>query len=166
MFPPKQYIGRTTHGAIDYDCLDLVRNGQLRAQFPDAHAAHKHHHHYHDHGHQHKVKTEMLPEPGKPVRKTGNDSSFFSGGWIFHRDDCFDYWKLEEILNRIEGVSRIKGVIRIGHAWVLFNRVQNEHDFDKVAYRRDSRIEIISPRELNWEELERDMAACLISNSG
>ena len=69
--------------------------------------------------------------------------------------------QLEEILNGLEGVNRIKGVIRIGHAWVFYNRVNDEHDFDKVAYRRDSRIEIISPQELDWEALEQQMLACL-----
>lgn len=174
MFPPKQYVGRTTQGVIDFDLLDRVRNGQLSAQFPDAHSAHAHHHdhthehdhhhhHHHHHGH-HKGKTEALSEPGKPIRKTGNGSGFFSCGWIFHRDDRFDYWALEEVLNGLEGISRIKGVIRIGGDWVLFNRVQDEHDFDKVAYRRDSRIEIISPRALDWDEIERTMLACQIES--
>lgn len=156
MFPPKQHISRTTRGVIAPELLDLVRNGQLSAQFPDAHHHHEHSHDHHDHQHEH----EALPEPGKPIRKTGNGSGFFSCGWIFHRDDCFDYWKLEEILNGLEGINRIKGVIRIGTAWVMFNRVQDEHDFDKVAYRRDSRIEIISPRELDWQKIEQKMMSC------
>lgn len=172
MFPPKQHIGRITRGVIEPALLDLVRNGQLKAQFPNAHQ-HDHHHehdhghsHDHDHDHAHEADSEhvpeTLPEPGQPIRKVGNGSGRFSCGWIFHRDDCFDYWALEEILNGLEGVNRIKGVIRIGTAWVFYNRVQDEHDFDKVAYRRDSRIEIISPRELDWEQIERDMLACQI----
>lgn len=182
MFPPKQYVGRTTQAVIDPAMLDFVRNGQLSAQFPDAHKhshGHKHdhdhgHQHEHDHSHQHEhhsyghahqeAEIESQPEPGQPIRKTGHGSGFFSCGWVFHRDDCFDYWELEEILNGLEGVNRIKGVIRIGRDWVLFNRVLDEHDFDKVAYRRDSRIEIISPRELDWEEIEQRMVACLIDN--
>ena len=169
MFPPKQYVGRTTQGVIDPTMLDLVRNGQLSAQFPDAHKhdhdhGHKRdHHHQHNHTHHHDAQPDMSPESGKPIRKTGNGSGFFSCGWIFDRDDCFDYWALEAILNGLEGINRVKGVIRIGGDWVLFNRVLNEHDFDKVAYRRDSRIEIISPRELDWEAIEREMLACLIS---
>ncbi|WP_221796611.1 CobW family GTP-binding protein [Oceanobacter mangrovi] len=183
MFPPKQYVGRTTRGVIDPALLDLVRDGQLQAQFPDAHKhqhhdhdhqhdhAHNHgHDHDHQHGHNHQHShdhsqaspAEQIPEPGKPIRKTGNGSGLFSCGWIFHRDDCFDYWALEEVLNSLEGISRIKGVIHIDGAWVFYNRVQNEHDFDKVAYRRDSRIEIISSRELDWPQIEQDMIACMI----
>lgn len=61
----------------------------------------------------------------------------------------------------LEHINGIKGVTRIGEAWVLYNRVRHEHDFDKVAYRRDSRIEIISSKELDWDDIEKDMLACL-----
>ncbi|WP_027857646.1 CobW family GTP-binding protein [Marinobacterium jannaschii] len=171
MFPPKQHVGRTTKGVIAPALLDLVRDGQLSSQFPQAHDADKHHNHghnhphshdhQHDHDHSHSHDTHPVqPEPGKPIRKTGNGSGLYSCGWIFHRDDCFDYWELEKILNGLEGINRIKGVFRIGSAWVFFNRVQDEHDFAKMAYRRDSRIEIISPRELDWQQIENDMMAC------
>ncbi len=171
MFPPKQFIGRITQGNIDPALLDLVRNGQLKAQFPDAHAHHDHEHshhdhdhdHDHDHGHSHHDHShhEAQPEPGQPIRKTGHGSGLYSCGWIFHRDDCFDYWELEKILTGLKGVNRVKGVIRIGTAWVFFNRVNDEYDFDKVAYRRDTRIEIISPTDLDWQQIEQEMLACL-----
>ncbi|WP_319552265.1 GTP-binding protein [uncultured Vibrio sp.] len=157
MFPVKQHIGRMTKGEIDLLLLDLVRNGQLKAQFPQAH------HHHHDHHHEHTHESETFPEPGKPVRKTGSGSGLFSCGWLFHRDDYFDYWALENVLTTLPNVNRIKGVIRIGSSWVFFNRVKDEHDFDKVAYRRDSRIEIISSEALDWEQIERDMMACQTS---
>ncbi len=187
MFPPKQHIGRITRGDISLELLDLVRNGELKSQFPQAHThnhshgdqhghshenhdhqcdehcdhSHSHNSHHHSHNYSHSQELEAIAEPGKPICKTGNGSGLYSCGWIFHRDDCFDYWALEEILNNIEGISRIKGVIRIGRDWVFYNRVNNEHDFDKVAYRRDSRIEIISPRELDWQAIEAAMLGCL-----
>ncbi|WP_067093990.1 CobW family GTP-binding protein [Marinomonas atlantica] len=161
MFPPKQHIARTTKGVIDPFLLDLVRNGQLKAQFPEAHHHdHGHEHHHHDHHPAQETTPEAVAEPNQPIRKTGNGSGLFSCGWIFHRDDCFDFWALEKILTELDDIERIKGVIRIGHAWVFFNRVKDEHDFDKVAYRRDSRIEIISSKELDWEQLEKAMLAC------
>ncbi|MBF9002105.1 GTP-binding protein [Vibrio sp. NFV-1] len=156
MFPPKQHIGRTTRGKFDIELLDVVRNGQLKAQFPEAH---HHHHTDHDHDHDHEHHHEEA-QPGKPARKEGHGSGLFSCGWLFHRDDLFDYWALESVLTAIDDVQRIKGVIRIDGAWVFFNRVGNEHDFDKVAYRRDSRIEIISNKELDWNDIEQSMLAC------
>lgn len=57
-------------------------------------------------------------------------------------------------------MSRIKGVIRIGSAWGYFNRIKDEHDLNKVAYRRDTRIEIISERDLDWSRIEKDTLTC------
>ena len=169
MFPPKQYVGRTTRSVIDIALLDVVRNGELKAQFPESH---QHHHAHHDHEHNHQHTNEHthdhgdhaeIAEPGKPVRKTGDGNGLYSCGWIFHRDDCFDYWQLEALLNELDPISRIKGVIKIGTVWVFYNRVKDEHDFDKVAYRRDSRIEIISTQPLDWAQFEGEMLACLTS---
>ena len=203
MFPPKQHIGRVTRGQIAPALLDLVRNGELQAQFPEAHAhshsdahthehshdhsdhghddhKHDHHaqrHHAHEHGdhnhnhdhhrhhHHDQHSHEQQPQPGQPVRKIGNSAGHYSCGWLFHRDDCFDYWALEEVLNGLEGVDRIKGVIRLDRDWVFYNRVRDEHDFDRVAHRRDSRIEIISPREMDWEAIEQAMLACQLQNN-
>ncbi|MDO6592585.1 GTP-binding protein [Neptuniibacter sp. 1_MG-2023] len=154
MFPPKQHVGKTTRGLIDLKLLDVVREGKFCNQLPGSHGHAPHHHHHSD--------PDVWPEPRSPIKKIGNGSGFYSCGWVFHRSDCFDYWKLEGVLNGIRGINRIKGVIRISSDWVLFNRVQDESDFDKVAYRRDSRVEIISPFELDWEKVEREMLACLI----
>lgn len=193
MFPVRQHVGRTARGVIAPWLLDVVRNGQLRAQFPEAHSHLHHNHHHHDHDHDHEHENENVHShhhghdghhhsalhahaqgnisnnadvagPGAPLRKTGEGSGMFSCGWVFHRNDCFDYWKLADILNNLPSISRIKGVINIGKAWVFYNRVNNEHDFDKVAYRRDSRIEIISTEALNWDEIEAEMLSCRVDH--
>lgn len=171
MFPAKQHVGRTTRGVIDPALLDLVRNGELASQFPEAHARDLPSAQGGAHPYQMKrgaarkaassTAPSSVPEPGQPIRKTGQGAGLFTCGWVFHRDDCFDFWQLEAVLNALEPVNRIKGVIRIGEAWVFYNRVRNEHDFDKVAYRRDSRIEIISSVELDWDGIEREILACL-----
>ena len=189
MFPPKQFIGRTTRGAFNTDLLDVVRNGELKAQFPESHQHHQHNHaHSHEHNehshepnknshepsgsshelrensHSHDANSDIAT-PGKPLRKTGNGNGLYSCGWVFHRNDCFDYWQLETVLNGLKHISRIKGVIKIGNVWVFYNRVKDEHDFDKVAYRRDSRIEIISTEPLNWAQIENEMLKCLLVSS-
>ncbi|WP_370298975.1 GTP-binding protein, partial [Pontibacterium sp.] len=48
IFPPKQRVIRCEQGNIPLEMLDLVRNGELQAQFPEAHSAHDH-----DHDHDH-----------------------------------------------------------------------------------------------------------------
>merc|ERR1712000_550861 len=54
MFPPKQHIGRVTRGQIAPALLDLVRNGELQAQFPEAHAHSHSDAHTHEHSHEKK----------------------------------------------------------------------------------------------------------------
>ncbi len=152
MFPPKQRIQHARHGQFPVELLDLVRNNTLAAQFPDSH------------GQQHALTAApdlLLPEPGKPVRRIGRGPDFSSCGWVFHRDDVFNYDKLEACLNSVKGAVRIKGAFRIGYVWVFYNRVLDEHDIDKIAWRRDSRVEIITRDELNWDTLEQQLlAAC------
>ncbi|QID16297.1 GTP-binding protein [Nitrogeniibacter mangrovi] len=169
MFPLKQHVGRTTRGVIAPALLDLVRNGELESQFPEAHAQTLQPAPGGTHPYQQKRsrarKADSVPAPspapGQPICETGQGAGLFTCGWVFHRDDCFDFWKLEAVLSALESVNRIKGVIRIGDAWVFYNRVGHEHDFDKVAYRRDSRIEIISSTALDWDGIEKDMLGCL-----
>lgn len=152
LFPPKQRIVEADHGRFPVELLDLVRNDTLAAQFPDSH--------------QTRPATAplpalALPEPGRPVRKTGQGTDFVSCGWVFHRDDVFDYDRLEVLLNGLEGAVRVKGAFRIGYVWVFYNRVLDEHSIDKLAWRRDSRIEIISRDERDWALIEQQLLDCL-----
>lgn len=155
IFPPKQRVIRCQQGNIPLDVLDLVRSGQLKAQFPEAHPRHDHDHDHQSHGHATEDKSH--PTPGIPVRKLGEGNGMVSCGWVFHRDDSFDYDALYSYLNSLEQVQRVKGAFRIGYAWIFYNRVLDEHSVSKLAYRRDSRLEIISTQHLNWDEIEQQL---------
>lgn len=167
LFPPKQKVLRTEHGVIPLEVLDLVRNGTLHAQFPDAHQQTAP-----QASHAPPATTAMgrnlqpTPLPGKPLRKTGSGSGLFSCGWVFHRDDHFNYDALYAYLNSISGAQRIKGALCIGHAWIFYNRVLDEHTVSKLAYRRDSRLEIISTNALDWSEIESGLVGCLLDQTG
>lgn len=152
LFPPKQRIARADRGRFAIELLDLVRNDQLAAQFPDSHNSL---------GEQVPAQPLLLPEPGRPVRRTGEGSDFVSCGWVFHRDDVFDYDRLEACLNGLEGAVRIKGAFRIGYVWVFYNRALDDADIDKLAWRRDSRLEIISREPRDWQAIERLLLDCL-----
>jgi G3E family GTPase len=162
LFPPKQRILRTEQGVIPLEVLDLVRNGTLHAQFPDAHQT------VTPAAEPTATTPSMLhnlqpaPLPGKPLRKVGHGSGMYSCGWVFHRDDQFSYDALYACLNGISGAQRIKGALCIGHAWIFYNRVLDEHSVSKLAYRRDSRLEIISTQALPWQEIESALLACLL----
>lgn len=101
------------------------------------------------------------PHPGKPIRRSGSNGDFSSVGWQFHRDDVFDYTKLEPVLTAITSAIRVKGVFRIGDAWLLFNQVLGEFDYHRLAWRRDSRLEIISQQPLDWDRIEQQVIACI-----
>jgi hypothetical protein len=104
-----------------------------------------------------------LPEAGQPIRRIGTGTDFVSCGWVFHRDEVFDYDRLEAVLNGLEGALRIKGAFRIGYVWVFYNRVLEQHDIDKIAWRRDSRVEIIAREALDWDLIERQLQSCIES---
>ncbi len=154
LFPPKQRIEKAQRGQFDATLLDLVRDDTLAAQFPDSHAQQQ--------GQRpDPLQPLLLPRAGKPVRRIGQGTDFVSCGWVFHKDEVFDYDRLEVVLNNLDGALRIKGAFRIGYVWVFYNRVLDSHDIDKIAWRRDSRVEIIAPQALDWDRIEQQLQGCI-----
>ncbi|ANG62553.1 hypothetical protein A8C75_08680 [Marinobacterium aestuarii] len=158
LFPPKQRIEQARQGRFPIELLDLIRDDTLAAQFPDSHS---------QQAMQPGPSTAttaqplLLPEAGQPIRRIGQGTDFVSCGWVFHRDEVFDYDRLEVVLNGLEGALRVKGAFRIGYVWVFYNRVLEQHDIDKIAWRRDSRVEIIAREALDWDLIERQLQRCI-----
>ena len=97
--------------------------------------------------------TERVPKPlgvlkvGAPSRVLGGDDAFETAGFAFHRDDVFCRRRLLllfESLHAHPGVVRCKGVVRVGKEWVApaFGGEEGVA-LEPVAYRRDSRVEVI-----------------------
>jgi len=158
LFPPKQRVEQARHGHFDIELLDLIRDDTLAAQFPDSHSEQQDQAPAAD-----LLQSLVLPTIGAPIRRIGRGADFVSCGWVFHRDEVFDYDRLEAVLNSLEGALRIKGAFRIGYVWVFYNRVLEHHDIDKIAWRRDSRIEIIAPEALDWDHIEQQLQGCIES---
>lgn len=151
VYPPKQQLLVTQRGRFDIQLLDVVRDGQFQAQHPQAH----HHDHAPHHAHDEVAEpVRMLPEPCRPVRYENAGLGLVSCGWIFHPEDIFSFDDLETLLQGISGVVRLKGVFRLGAAWVFINRVGTEMDYDAINYRRDSRLEILASAALDWDKIE------------
>ena len=100
--------------------------------------------------------TERVPKPlgvlkvGAPSRVLGGDDAFATAGFAFHRDDVFCRRRLLllfESLHAHPGVVRCKGVVRVGKEWVApaFGGEEGVA-LEPVAYRRDSRVEVIVRR--------------------
>ncbi|SFC07631.1 GTPase, G3E family [Marinospirillum celere] len=100
------------------------------------------------------------PEPGQPVCQAGEGQGAYSSGWVFHRDDAFDEDGLYQWIDQQKGLLRLKGVFRVGsREWRSFNQVGNELVVQPMAYRRDSRLEIISEQPLNAQQMEKELLA-------
>lgn len=160
LFPPKQGVFTTDHARLDPNWLDLVHDGQLKAQFPDAHTE--------AFDSSRKLAPLLAPEqqppiPGQPLFKQGQAEGYFSYGWIFAAGDRFGYSAISTLLDGLNQAVRIKAALAIGHAWVGYNRNQNDTASEQVelAWRRDSRIEILSTDKLDATELERQLRKCL-----
>jgi G3E family GTPase len=156
MFPPKQQVIQIIQGEFPIQLLDQARNTALSAHYPDAHSD------YSDPQQSPQQSSKLspplatlfLPEPGKPIKRTGANQEAFSCGWVFHPDDQFDHDSLLAYLNSLTKIWRLKGVFRIGHSRVFYNRVLDETTTQPIAWRRDSRLEIISQTPLEWHEIE------------
>lgn len=170
IFPPKQQLVVTQQGQLDLQYLDLVRQSDYVAHTPDAHAHHHevpesggthlgNHHvrHGHGHSHSHTAQTKPFAKPCHPVRYTNEGMGLVSCGWIFHQDDIFDFDELETFLSGLSDIVRLKGVFRLGAAFVFMNRVNHEMSYDAISYRRDSRIEILAEHALDWDAIEAEL---------
>jgi len=160
MFPPRQGVFRVDRGQLDLAWLDLVHDGQLSAQFPEAH--------------DESAKAsplmapvisqpEQSPQPRQPLFKQGQAEGYFSYGWVFTAADRFDYRAIQTFLDSLNGAIRIKAALGIGHTWVGYNRNRGDTaaEVSELAWRRDSRIEILTAQELDSAELEKHLLACL-----
>lgn len=92
---------------------------------------------------------------------------FAAQGWIFAPEQVFDAAKLETLFaswaadKRIE---RAKGVFRIGRDWRLVNLAGGKVESQVLAYRRDSRVDVIARAEdgPDWREMGSALSACAL----
>ncbi|RAU18489.1 GTP-binding protein [Nitrincola tibetensis] len=163
LFPPKLNSQITQFGQLKIEWLDAIQEGIVSTTAAHSSHAHKHdhehNHEHHPHDHEHAHENAASPQPCAPIRKTSSGLGKYSCGWIFHPDDIFPFDELEALIQSIQGVDRLKGAFRLGAPWVFFNRVRDETFYDAIAYRRDSRMEIISPEPLDWDAIEAELIA-------
>ena len=157
LFPPKSYIGKAVKGKFDIGLLDLEGDPMRTPLFPDAHAQAHMHHHY-------STKKDVVLKPGVPMRAMNTGLEHKACGWIFSPEDVFNRRQLLELLGAIDHIERLKGVFRTGRHWMLVNKVGDEMSRATIAYKRDSRIEIIvsdKAGQIDWQALEGALVDCL-----
>ena len=154
LFPPKLVVAEAAMGEIDNALLDLKANDERLPLFP----------HLHDHSESHPAPDLDIPKPGQPVRAVNEGNGYQGCGWVFAPDDIFDQDALTDYLGPpgpkgLEKVERLKGVFRIGPEWILIDRARGEISVPPIAYRRDSRLEIILPESegVDWDKIEAEL---------
>nr|WP_245578198.1 GTP-binding protein [Marinobacterium litorale] len=154
MYPPKWRVIRLQQGSLPPDLLD----------HPSAASTHKT-----QSAPRLTLPTQDVPvsqpvsqpEPGQPIALNHSEQGVHAYSWLFHPDDCFDTERTRRFLTAIKGVKRIKAALRIGHAWLGYNRVIDDERVFPLNWRRDSRLEILSDQPLDKRHIEEGLLACL-----
>ncbi|EMS4512767.1 TPA: zinc-binding GTPase YeiR [Escherichia coli] len=134
------------HGKVDGHLLDLPRRNL--AELPASAA----------HSHQYVVKKGLaalsLPEHQRWRRSLNSGQGYQACGWIFDADTVFDTIGILEWA-RLAPVERVKGVMRIPEGLVRINRQGDDlHIETQNVAPPDSRIELISSSEADWNALQ------------
>ena len=165
LFPPKLRIIETRNGDLDLLLLDLDIENTKAPLFP------------HAHGNVHlerAAKQEMIVvEQGNPHRALNQGLGYQGCGWIFSAEEVFDPEMVVDLLGppglcglpKGAIIERLKGEFRVKKKWILVNRVNGEFTLSEIAYRNDSRLEVVVSEHLkpDWDELERRLMQCSIS---
>lgn len=154
MFPPKSLVTRTHQGQLSLSVLNQSHNFQHQSDYPEAH---------HSHTTEAPKPNLYFPKPNVPIKQTGSSSDAYSCGWVFHQDDLFDHEQLLNLIKSFDSIWRLKGVFNVGNQRIFYNRVLDETSVQPIAWRRDSRIEIISEVQLDWETIESALCSTIIA---
>ncbi|MCP5142670.1 MAG: GTP-binding protein [Chromatiales bacterium] len=90
-------------------------------------------------------------------------------GWLWPADAGFSRPRLTRLLSglgtaELTTIRRAKGVLRTGREWQLFNATRDGVSVDDIAWRRDSRIELIAEAGAtpDWDAIERALQSCMV----
>jgi G3E family GTPase len=135
--PNKELIASTQQGQLDAAWLDMPRNPQRQASFPNADQSP--HHSSIDNAH-----TQLANEA----------DGYQSYGYIFPAQRCFDFEPLSKIFIELN-VERIKGVINTSQGWFIVNGADTSIDYVPITPSINSRIEIITRDNYSQDLLAR-----------
>lgn len=139
----------TRQGELDGALLDTPRTNH--AELPDGR-------HHHAHGAPASGIAAMRLRDGQGWRRALNQGQgYFSCGWIFSAETCFDTVQLLEWV-RLAPVVRVKGTLRIPEGTLVVNRQGMDFQIEtRQGTPLDSRIEVINDQETAWNTLQSDL---------
>nr|WP_277932231.1 GTP-binding protein [Enterobacter sp. I4] len=149
---------QATQGNIDGALLDLPRLNQTPLPASAAHS--------HSHGVKHGLAALSLSEHQRWRRNLNSGQGHQACGWIFDADTVFDTIGILEWA-RLAPVERVKGIMRTPDGLVRINR-QGEDFFIETqnVAPPDSRIELISAVNADWNALQSTLLKLRLSSGG
>lgn len=127
---------------------------------PHEHSHHKGTHQAQEHNHRHTPQDDLDEESDElMIRKENQGKGYFSCGWIFDPVVTFDLEKLQNFFGRIE-FERTKAVAITEEGVFGFNKEGAQLTLTELNECMDSRLEIISLSQENWNELEQQLIQC------
>lgn len=150
--PHKTVVAQTVQGQLDVAWLDLTRNPERRACFPNAHQA----------GSIHQVaKTTPANQDRLWLHAADGYRSF---GCVFPAHSCFDYARTKWALRQLEA-ERIKAVLATNKGWFIFNAVNGVMTITQSEPLENSKVEIITTISAR-KDIVLTLNDCLVNGHG
>jgi G3E family GTPase len=94
------------------------------------------------------------------IRRQNQGQGYFSCGWVFRPEAIF---AMEPLFIWLSGLNcqRMKGVMITSEAIIGFNAEEGVLSMTELDECDDSRLEIIHPSPLDWDEIEQALVNCL-----
>lgn len=141
--PEKSLIAQTTQGKLDIAWLNLPRNHQRQAMYPQAHQ-----------------KTNIYAADNKQQQFENKADGFQSFGYVFSTQSCFDFVQLKKLFNQLKA-ERIKGIFNTNQGCFIINSVDQDIQFVESLVSNNNHIEIIS-RQNQMQDISMALKKCLI----
>ena len=94
------------------------------------------------------------------IEKTNAGDGFYSVGWIYSAEHCFDFDRLVQLFQSVT-LARLKAVVITLDGIATFNLVDSRLRIGELDDALDSRIELISEQPLDSQAWRQRLLACL-----
>lgn len=147
--PRKTVVAQTVQGQLDIAWLDLTRNLERQASFPNAHQ-------------DQFIQTADVTLTNKDQLKSNSTDGYQSFGTVFPEHSCFDYLRTTQLLSQLKA-ERIKAVFATGKGWFIFNAVGGVMTIVPCKPSANSRIEIITTQN-NRQNIFLALSHCIVNS--
>lgn len=145
--PAKSQIGKISQGKMPWQWLDAKRVAQTVIMTSPA-------------SHTETAGKDIAVRDDDGVLRQENKTDYgYSCGWLFPSTFVFKHEELTTLLTELD-VPRIKAVMQTDKGWFSFNRMRENFQVKATTALEESRLEVISIEEQNWQALD----SCLRRN--